>query len=82
MTKRVIEGKQSTMGKIFFIFKVNPEGPFPITILVGKMLASSFPSLHTEQEVAVRVSYKFRIIVAASNLKHGTNGSRMQALLA
>ena len=32
MTKRVIEGKQSTMGKNFFIFKVNTveKGPFPI----------------------------------------------------
>ena len=31
MTKRVIEGEQSIMGTIFFIFKVNTveKGPFP-----------------------------------------------------
>ena len=33
MTKRVIEGEQSIMGTIFFIFKVNTveKGPFPMT---------------------------------------------------
>ena len=44
VTKRVIEREQSIMGTIFFIFKVNTEGPFPINPGHGLFMRASSSS--------------------------------------